>query len=67
MAATLASKSPVGIAGMKQAIRLGLAAASLDSALELERLLVVRHMASKDAQIGLAAFASRTVPEFIGE
>jgi enoyl-CoA hydratase/carnithine racemase len=67
MAATLASKSPVGIAGMKQAIRLGLAAGSLDSALELERLLVVRHMASKDAQIGLAAFASRTVPEFLGE
>jgi len=27
----------------------------------------VRHMASKDAQIGLAAFASRTAPEFIGE
>lgn len=67
MAATLARKSPVGIAGMKQAIRLGMAAGSLEKAMEIERLMVVRHMASKDAQIGLAAFASRSVPEFIGE
>jgi len=67
MAATLASKSPVGIAGMKQAIRLGLAAGSLERAMEIERVMLVRHMASKDAQIGLAAFASRTAPEFIGE
>lgn len=67
MAATLAEKSPVGMAGMKQTIRLGLAAGSLESAMEIERVMVVRHMASKDAAVGLAAFASRSVPEFIGE
>jgi enoyl-CoA hydratase/carnithine racemase len=67
MARTLAQRSPVGMAGMKQAIRLGLAAGSLASGLEIERLMVLRHMASKDARIGLAAFQDRTLPEFIGE
>jgi enoyl-CoA hydratase/carnithine racemase len=67
MAGLLARKSPVGMAGMKQAIRLGMAAGSLESALEIERVMLVRHMASKDAAIGLAAFASRSVPEFTGE
>lgn len=67
MAAVLASKSPVGMAGMKRTIRMGLAAGDLNAAMEVEQVMLLRHMASKDARIGLQAFADRTVPEFIGE
>lgn len=67
MAAVLAKRSPVAMAGVKQAIRLGLDADTLADGLEVERLLSERHRASKDVRIDVAAFASRTRPEFIGE
>lgn len=67
MAAVLASRSPVGTAAVKQAIRLGLAAPSLAEGMEIEQRLAVQHMSSKDAAVGLEAFASRTVPRFVGE
>ena len=67
MAALLASRSPVGSAAVKQAIRLGLAAPSLADGIQVEQQLAVKHLASKDAAIGLAAFASRTAPQFVGE
>jgi len=67
MAALLASRSPVACAAVKQAIRLGLAAPSLAEGMQIEQRLAVRHMASKDAAIGLAAFVSRTAPQFVGE
>jgi enoyl-CoA hydratase/carnithine racemase len=67
MAALLASRSPVGSAAVKQAIRLGLAAPSPAEGMQIEQRLAVAHMASKDAAIGLAAFATRTVPQFVGE
>lgn len=67
MAALLARRSPVATAGMKQAVRMGLAAGSEEAALEVERVLVRQHLRSRDVRIGLAAFASRTTPEFVGE
>ena len=67
MAGVLASRSPVATANMKRAIRLGLAAGSLAAGLEVERLLTVEHMAARDPRIGIAAFASRSTPEFVGE
>jgi enoyl-CoA hydratase/carnithine racemase len=36
----------------------------LSAALDLEREIAVRHMSSEDAQRGLAAFKSRSVPDF---
>ncbi|MFC0529982.1 enoyl-CoA hydratase/isomerase family protein [Phytohabitans kaempferiae] len=66
MAGVLAQRSPVVTARVKRAVRLGMAG-SLTGGLEIERLLALEHMTSKDAHIGLAAFASRTTPEFVGE
>lgn len=66
MAAVLALRSPVVTARVKRAVRLGMAG-TLAGGLEIERLLALEHMTSKDARIGLAAFASRSTPEFIGE
>lgn len=66
MAEILARRSPVVTARVKRAVRLGLAA-GLAGGLEIERLLALEHMTSRDARIGLAAFASRSVPEFVGE
>jgi enoyl-CoA hydratase/carnithine racemase len=67
MAATLARRSPVATSAMKRSVRMGLAAGSLEAGLEIERMLALQHMSSKDVRIGLAAFASRSVPEFNGE
>ncbi|GGM75379.1 enoyl-CoA hydratase/isomerase family protein [Dactylosporangium sucinum] len=67
MAAVLARRSPVATARMKEAIRLGLAAPDLGAALEIERRLTVEHMRAADPRIGLAAFAERAEPDFIGE
>lgn len=67
MAAVLAQRSPAGTAGMKQAIRHGLAAGSLLEGLAIERHFVERHMATKDVRIGIDAFHRRSAPEFVGE
>jgi enoyl-CoA hydratase/carnithine racemase len=66
MAEVLARRSPVVTARVKRAVRLGMAA-GLAGGMEIERLLALEHMTSRDARIGLAAFASRSVPEFVGE
>jgi enoyl-CoA hydratase/carnithine racemase len=63
MATVLANRSPRATASIKRAVRLG-AATDLDHALEIERLIAVHHMQSRDAQIGLEAFRSRVEPRF---
>lgn len=67
MAGTLAQKSPVGMGLLKRAVRMGLAAGDFGASMEVEQVLLLRHMASRDARIGLEAFASRCVPQFVGE
>jgi enoyl-CoA hydratase/carnithine racemase len=63
MAATLAGRSRHATAAIKQAVRLG-QDRNLTEAIALERPITLRHMASDDAQIGFAAFETRTEPEF---
>jgi enoyl-CoA hydratase len=63
MGAVLASKSRGGTSAIKSAIRLGIDRPVAD-ALALERPIAVTHMASRDAQVGFAAFESRTTPDF---
>lgn len=65
MAECLASRSPLLSAAVKRSIRLGLRT-DLATALALERPVALAHMRSQDASIGLAAFRSRTTPEFVG-
>jgi enoyl-CoA hydratase len=67
MAAVLANRSPVAIAGLKKAVRLGLATGSVQEGLAVERAFLERHMATKDVRIGVAAFHNRTTPSFVGD
>lgn len=63
MAFTLAERSVANARAIKTALREG-RDLPLPEALDVERALAVEHMASGDAQIGLAAFSSRTSPDF---
>lgn len=63
MADVLARRSRHGTAAIKEAVRLG-ADRPLTDAIALERHLTLRHMAGDDAQIGFAAFDTRTEPKF---
>ncbi|HSY14400.1 MAG TPA: enoyl-CoA hydratase/isomerase family protein [Jatrophihabitantaceae bacterium] len=63
MAHKLAQRSPRATAAIKAAVRRG-AALELADALVLERSIAVEHMTSRDAAIGLAAFRTRTRPDF---
>jgi len=63
MAATLARKSRGGTTAIKQALHVG-RERTLADAIALERPLVLEHMASRDVQVGLAAFSARVTPEF---
>jgi enoyl-CoA hydratase len=65
MAQLLAKRSPLLNEVVKRTVRLG-ARTDLATALAMERPLVLQHMASEDARIGLEAFANRTEPEFVG-
>lgn len=67
MAAVLASRSPVSIANMKAAVLGGLDAGSLEAGLDLEQEILAAHMTSRDVRIGIAAFADRETPRFVGE
>jgi enoyl-CoA hydratase/carnithine racemase len=59
----LARRSPLLSSVIKQTVRTG-AKMDLPTALETERPLFLRYMASVHARIGLAAFATRTEPDF---
>lgn len=63
MARVLASRSASATAAIKAALRLG---ANLDvpTAIAAERQIALKHMTSADAKVGLAAFRTRTVPDF---
>jgi len=65
LAVQLAQLSTTASAAIKKAAIEG-AELPLDSALLLERLLAVEHMASADPQIGLEAFRARATPVFTG-
>lgn len=61
--ATLATRSPTGLAEMKRLARKG-ADLPLAQALELERETAVRHLRGADAAEGLDAFRTRRPPRF---
>ncbi|ABH00829.1 enoyl-CoA hydratase (plasmid) [Rhodococcus jostii RHA1] len=63
MAAVLAGKSMSASAAIKAAVSIG-ADLPLRDAIDAERQIALRHMASEDVQTGLAAFRSRATPEF---
>jgi len=63
MALHLAERSPAASRAIKQALRQGMHL-PLHDALDVERSIAVEHLASADAARGLAAFASRTQPDF---
>ncbi len=63
MAALLAEKSASATASMKEALRLG-DGQSVPDALDQERAIALRQMASPDAAIGFDAFRSRATPVF---
>jgi enoyl-CoA hydratase/carnithine racemase len=63
MADVLAGRSSAATAAIKDAVRRG-AAMELDEALVVERGIAVAHMNSGDAAHGLAAFKSRSRPDF---
>jgi enoyl-CoA hydratase/carnithine racemase len=65
LAGTLAERSPLLSAAIKQAMQLG-EGLDVGAALAAERPLFLDHMASEDARIGLRAFATKTTPRFIG-
>lgn len=64
--ATLAKKSPLGLARMKQLANFSLDGASEAQGLALEHALSVLHTASYDRNEGIAAFNGRRVPQFEG-
>ncbi|OLT09048.1 hypothetical protein BJF78_06825 [Pseudonocardia sp. CNS-139] len=63
MAEVLASRSRGATAAIKRAVRAG-AERVLSDAIAIERPIVLSHMASDDAQAGIAAFEARTEPRF---
>jgi enoyl-CoA hydratase/carnithine racemase len=63
MATLLSERSAAASAAIKEAVRLG-SALDVPAALRAEREIAVRHMASDDVQVGLAAFRSRSRPDF---
>jgi enoyl-CoA hydratase/carnithine racemase len=63
VAQLLARRSPLLSSVVKQTVRAG-AKMDLPTALEAERPLFLRYMASEHARIGLDAFATRTEPVF---
>jgi enoyl-CoA hydratase len=65
LAERLASKSPLGLAHMKQLIDDGLEQ-PLDTALRLEHLAMATHAHSADMQEGLAAFREKRTPRYAG-
>ena len=62
----LAKKSPRGLALMKSLTAAGEATAEIDAALAHEIDVCVQHDASKDRAEGLAAFAQKRKPKFVG-
>jgi len=65
LANQIAAKSPVALSRMKQVARAS-ADKSRDDALLHEQVMFRAHMRSHDLQEGLAAFAEKRVPSFIG-
>lgn len=65
LASRIASKSPLVLRRMKQAVDDGLAQ-SQTTALRLERLVLDAHRHSRDIREGLAAFVEKRKPEFKG-
>ena len=63
MAHLLAERSSRATAAIKAAVQQG-SSLDLGDALVLERHLAVEHMTSRDAAVGLAAFRSRSRPDF---
>jgi enoyl-CoA hydratase/carnithine racemase len=66
MAAILATKSRGASSSIKSAVRLA-RDLPLEEAIAEERPIALRHMASADVQIGLAAFRTRTTPDFTAQ
>ena len=66
MAELLAQRSPLGSAAIKCSLRVG-EGRNLADALSLDRPIALQHMASRDARVGLEAFAARTEPQFTRE
>lgn len=66
LAATLATKAPIAVAGILEAIVRG-GEESLDEGLEREFAALQRVIASKDLQEGVLAFFQKRSPEFKGE
>jgi enoyl-CoA hydratase/carnithine racemase len=66
MAGVLAQRSPLGSSAIKRALRIG-EGRNLADALNLDRPIALQHMASRDARIGLEAFATRAEPQFTRE
>lgn len=63
MALLLAERSPAASRAIKESVRRG-ASLALADALVVERSIAVEHMASTDAQLGLAAFRQGVRPNF---
>jgi enoyl-CoA hydratase/carnithine racemase len=63
MADLLGKRSPLGSAAIKRAMSIG-EGRNVADALILDRSIALEHMSSRDAQIGLEAFASRSEPKF---
>ena len=65
LVAQLATKSPLGLARMKQLVNDGLEQAQ-DTAIRLEFALLTAHAQSADMAEGLAAFEAKREPAFTG-
>ncbi len=66
LAATLATKAPIAVAGILEAVVRG-GEESLDEGLTREYAVLERVIASKDLQEGVLAFFQKRTPEFKGE